>query len=137
MYLWLLSLHIIAVICWYAGLFYLPRLFVYHAMATDPATQNTFKTMEYKLLYYIMHPSMLITLLSGFGLLWLQPVQGIWIHIKLMLVLVLVVYQVLCGRYVRAFRENRNVHSHRFYRIFNEVPTLVLIAIVLLVILKP
>lgn len=138
MYHYLLALHLISVICWFAGLFYLPRLFVYHAMTTDPNTAKTFCTMEYKLNYYIMHPAMGLTLISGYVLYYAFPHDfGYWIHVKLILVWLLVGYQILCGYYLRKFRNNTNTRSHRFFRLFNEVPTVFLIVIVLLAVVKP
>ena len=132
-----LALHIIAFVCWFAGLFYLPRLFVYHAMAADAATRETLKKMEYRLCYFIMHPAMLVTLVTGFSLYYMHPIHAYWIHIKIILVFVLMAYQFICGRYLKAFRADRNNKSHRFFRIFNEIPTVLLIVIVLLAILKP
>jgi putative membrane protein len=139
MYHYLLALHLIAVICWFAGLFYLPRLFVYHAMTTDTNTAKTFCTMEYKLNYYIMHPSMAVTLITGYVLYYAFPHAGWgdWIHVKLILVWLLVGYQMWCGYYLRQFRANINKKSHRFFRLFNEIPTVFLIVIVILAVVKP
>jgi protoporphyrinogen IX oxidase len=141
MYPWVKSAHILAVIAWMAGLLYLPRLFVYHAMAMAGSDQSeTFKVMERRLLRGIMNPAMLAAL--GFGLL-LAGIPGLvdwhrgWIWAKLALVAGLVAYHGALGYWRRAFAEDRNRHSPRFFRIVNELPTLVLIAIVVLVVVKP
>jgi protoporphyrinogen IX oxidase len=138
---YLLAFHIIAVVCWFAGLFYLPRLFVYHADTPNIEVQAQFQIMEYKLYHYIMLPAMLLTLLTGMGLLILyvfaMPVNLGWLWLKLFLVLLLVLYHFYCGYCVRAFKEGRNMHSARFYRIFNEVPAVLLIVIVMLAVVKP
>ncbi|MGA8381380.1 MAG: protoporphyrinogen oxidase HemJ [Stellaceae bacterium] len=140
-YPWIKSAHIIAVVAWMAGLLYLPRLFVYHAMAPAGSDRSrTFKIMERRLLHGIMTPAMLATL--GFGLL-LAGTPGIvdwhrgWIWAKLALVAALLVYQALLARWRRAFAAERNRHSPRFFRMVNELPTLALIAIVVLVVVKP
>jgi protoporphyrinogen IX oxidase len=131
-------IHILAVISWFAGLFYLPRLFVYHAMATDSSVTDTLKVMEYKLFTYIMQPAMLITLGAGVWMLWLWNwAMPMWLHWKLALVGVLFVYHVLCHRHLRRFATNTNARSHIYFRWFNEVPTLILIAVVILVVVKP
>lgn len=140
-YHWLLALHIIAIICWFAGLFYLPRLFVYHAMSQDNTTQKTFCIMEHKLNYYIMIPSMLVTILSGLLLMHFyfinHQIISTWLLIKLALVICLIAYQFSCTHYVKVFKAKTNSHSHRFYRIFNELPTLLLLVIVVLAVVKP
>ena len=137
--LWLKAFHLIAVICWFAQLFYLPRLFVYHAMSEDSISNERFKVMERKLYRGIGLPSMILTFAFGIWMIALAHnyylSQG-WIHIKLTLVLLLVGYQHMCGRMVRAFAQDRNTRSHRFYRWFNEAPVVLLIAIVLLAVLK-
>lgn len=139
--LWIKAFHIIFVITWFAGLFYLPRLFVYHAMtpSTDIAGHERFKTMERKL--YAM-TNLGASLAIGFGL-WLIIVhvpsfmhQG-WLQLKLALVLLLVLYHLYCGHLVRVFKIDKNTHSHIWYRWFNEAPVLLLVAVVLLVVLKP
>ncbi|HEV7995555.1 MAG TPA: protoporphyrinogen oxidase HemJ [Stellaceae bacterium] len=141
LYPWLKSAHIVAVVAWMAGLLYLPRLFVYHAMAPiDSDLSQTFKIMERRLLHGIMTPAMLATL--GFGLL-LAGTPGVvdwhrgWIWAKLALVAGLLVYQAALARWRRAFAAERNRHSPRFFRMVNELPTLALIAIVVLVVVKP
>lgn len=136
--LWLKAFHIIFVITWFAGLFYLPRLFVYHAMAEDKISLERFKVMERKLYFGIMMPAMVITLVLG-SWLWLgYGFSGAWLHAKVTLVLGLVLYQLYLGKLMVEFRHDRNRHSHVFYRWLNEIPALpFLIAIVLLVVLKP
>lgn len=139
LYLWLKALHIIAMVCWFAGLFYLPRLFVYHAMSSDALSHERFCVMERKLYRGIMQPSMLATLILGAWLLYLNPAwlsMG-WLHVKLTLVVILVGYQHLCGAQLRAFARGENARGHVFFRWFNEVPVLFLLAIVILVVVKP
>lgn len=141
-YLIVKALHIIAVIAWMAGIFYLPRLFVYHAEA-KPGSElsETFKVMERRLLKAIMTPAMLASWVLG---LWLAIDFGIvdwsgdgWFHAKLLLVVVLTVYHMVLARWRKDFEADRNTRSHRFYRVANEVPTLLLIGIVLLVVVRP
>jgi putative membrane protein len=139
LYLWIKALHIIALVCWFAGLFYLPRLFVYHAQSDDVASRERFILMERKLYKGIMLPSMLATLIFGVILLVLNPgwlSQG-WMHTKLALVFLLVGYHHMCGGMLKRFARGENKHSHVFYRWFNEAPVLLLIAIVILVVIKP
>ncbi|MDF2690849.1 MAG: hemJ [Gammaproteobacteria bacterium] len=140
-YHWIMAIHIIGVVCWFSGLFYLPRLFVYHAMAKDKTSQDNFKIMEYKLNYFIMHPAMAVSLISGIFLMHFyfirQHLIPTWLLSKLVLVLILFIYQMFCGHYIRAFKADRNVHSHKFYRFFNEIPSILLVAIVILVVVKP
>jgi len=138
--LWLKAFHIIAVITWFAGLFYLPRLFVYHAMSTDPISIERFKVMERKLYRGIMTPSMLVALALGLWMLGLNwdyyRTQG-WMHTKLLLVTLLLVYHYFCARYLKAFATDNQPHGHVFYRWFNEVPVIFLVTIVILVIVRP
>lgn len=135
--LWIKALHIVFVVTWFAGLFYLPRLYVYHAMADDPPGIERFKIMERKLYYGIMTPSAILAVAFGLWL-WLgYGFAGGWLHAKLALVLVLIGYHLWCGRLLREFREDRNRRSHVWYRWFNEFPVLLLLAIVLLVVVKP
>jgi len=141
LYPWIKALHIVSVIAWMAGLLYLPRLFVYHADASAGSDKSeTFKVMERRLLRGIMHPAMIATLL--FGVL-LTGVPGIvdwragWIYAKLALVVALLAMHYACMRWQRAFAADRNRHAATFYRMVNEVPTLILIAIVVLVVVKP
>jgi putative membrane protein len=125
------------VVTWFAGLFYLPRLFVYHAMAQDAPSIERFKVMERKLYYGIMTPSAVITVLLGLWL-WLgYGITGGWMHAKLALVAVLIAYHLYCGACLRAFRDDRNRRGHVYYRWLNEFPVLVLIAVVVLVVVKP
>ncbi len=134
--LWIKALHIIFVTSWFAGLFYLPRLFVNHAMVNDVATLSRLELMEHKL-YRFMLPLALLAL--GFGLwLWLAyGITGGWLHAKLVLVVGLIIYHVYCGKLMRDFKTGNNKRSHVWYRWFNEIPVLVLFAIVILVVVKP
>jgi protoporphyrinogen IX oxidase len=136
--LWIKSFHIIFMVAWFAGLFYLPRLFVYHSQAEDRISIERFKVMERKLFFGIMTPCMLITLALGTWL-WLgYGFRGGWMHAKLALVLVLVAQHFYLGKLMIDFKHERNKHGHVFYRWLNEIPTLpVLIAIVILVVVKP
>lgn len=131
------ALHIIAMVTWFAGLFYLPRLFVYHAMNKDKNTSETFKVMERKLAI-MMDIGAFFTIALGITLLVKNPMwmKMAWMHIKLLLVVLLVVYHVFCRIYVKKFRLDMNTRDHKFYRLFNELPTVLLIAIVFLVVLK-
>jgi protoporphyrinogen IX oxidase len=134
------SLHIIFMVTWFAGLFYLPRLFVYHAMATpdDRVGIERFCTMERKLYYGIMTPGAILTIVFG-AWLWLgYGISGGWLHVKLALVALLVALHVYLGKLMRDFRAGRNRHGHVFYRWLNEIPALpILVAIVFLVVMKP
>lgn len=137
--LWLKSFHIVAVICWFAALFYLPRLFVYHASAEDEISIERFKVMERKLYRGIANPSMMATIALGIGMIIINPAylsMG-WMHAKLAIVALLVIYHLLCKRHLVAFAENRNTKSHIYFRWFNEAPVIALIAIVILVVIKP
>lgn len=134
--LWVKAFHIIFVTSWFAGLFYLPRLFVNHAMTTDIAVSNQLKRMEQKL-YRFMLPLAILAL--GFGI-WLwqgYDVTGKWMHPKLTLVAVLVGYHFYCGKLMRDFQQDKNTRSHVWYRWFNELPVVVLTVIVILVVVKP
>jgi protoporphyrinogen IX oxidase len=139
MYLWIKALHIIAVISWMAGMLYLPRLFVYHAAeAPGSAQSETFKVMERRLLRFIILPAMLATWLFGAMLVveghwWTAP----WFHAKFLLVLVLSGLHGMFSRWTRDFAQDRNTHAQKFYRFVNEIPTVLMILIVLLVVLKP
>lgn len=135
--LWIKSLHIVFMVTWFAGLFYLPRLFVYHAMTEDEAGNARFKIMERKLFFGIMTPGAVLTIAFG---LWLWRGYGFgggWLHAKLTLVAVLVLYHLYCGKLLLDFKRDRNRHSQRYYRWLNELPVLVLVAIVILVVVKP
>lgn len=135
--LWVKTLHIVFMVTWFAGLFYLPRLFVYHAMSEDRVSLERFKVMERKLYWGIMTPGAVLTLVFGVWL-WLGwGFAGGWLHAKLVLVAALVVYHVWCGKLMMDFRRERNARSHVWFRWFNEVPVLLLIGTVALVVLKP
>jgi len=139
MYLWLKALHIVAVIAWMAGMLYLPRLFVYHSVA-KPGSElsETFKTMEHRLLNYIMVPAMAVTWIIGIVLVLQGQWLGAgWFHAKLVAVFAMTVLHGLFEHWVNEFRYERNQHSQKFYRIINEVPTVLLIVIVLLATVKP
>jgi putative membrane protein len=136
MYLWIKAFHIIMVVSWFAGLFYLPRLFVNHAMATEAGDIARLKLMEAKL-YRFITPISWLVLVSGLWL-WLgEGISGAWMHAKLTLVLVLFGYHHYCGKLIKEFAADRNTRSHVWFRFFNEVPVLILIAIVILVTVKP
>lgn len=135
--LWIKSFHIVFMVTWFAGLFYLPRLFVYHSMATDKPGIDRFKIMERKLFFGIMTPGAVLTMVLGFWL-WLgYGIGGSWMHWKMLLVLVLVLYHIYCGKLLFDFKRDNNKHGHVFYRWLNEFPVILLIGIVLLVELKP
>lgn len=137
--LWIKAFHLIAVICWFAALFYLPRLFVYHAQTTDKAGSERFKIMQRKLYRGIMTPSMVATIGLGIWLLYLYPgwLSMGWMQVKLVLVFLLVVYHFACRTFMRQFASDQNQYSHVFYRWFNEIPVIFLIAIVILAVVKP
>lgn len=135
--LWVKSLHIVFVVAWFAGLFYLPRLFVYHALAEDAIGRERFKLMERRLYYGIMAPAALGALGFGAGLWLYYGITGGWLRAKLVLVALLVGYHLMCGRLLADFREERNTRSHVWYRWFNEVPTVILLAAVILTVVKP
>ena len=144
MYEWIKAFHIIAVIAWMAGMLYLPRLFVYHCADEKGSVQSeTFKVMERRLLRGIINPAMILAIALGLSLAWLGPdsrygwfASG-WLQVKIALVLALSAVHGLFARWVKAFAADANHHSQRFYRIINEVPTVLMIAIVILVVLKP
>ena len=140
--LWFRALHIVFVVSWFAGLFYLPRLFVYHAMAQDdPKGVARFKIMERKLYWGIMTPGAVMTLLFGLimlqGYAWAAYKSQGWLHAKLALVLGLLGFHAWCGKLLVDFKHDRNTRSHVWYRFFNEVPLFFLVAITLLVVVKP
>lgn len=135
--LWIKALHIVFMVTWFAGLFYLPRLFVYHAMSSDATSVERFKVMERKLYYGIMAPGAILTLVFGLWL-WLgYGITGGWLMAKLLLVVVLIAYHLYCGKLLKDFRQDRNRHGHIYYRWLNEFPVLVLFAVVILVVVKP
>lgn len=138
--LWIKAFHIIAVVLWFAGLFYLPRLFVYHAETASFEMKERFSLMERKLYYFFMTPSAVLTLLLGGCLLhytWDTFSYALWLHIKLGLVGLLLVFHVYLGCLLKTFAHHQNRYGGTFYRWINEVPTLFLIAIVILVVVKP
>ena len=135
--LWVKSFHIVFLVAWYAGLFYLPRLFVYHAMAEDAASRERFKVMERKLYRGIMMPCMALTIALGTWL-WLGwGFKGGWLHAKLALVALLLAHHFWLGHFVGVFARDANTRSHVFYRWINEIPLAYLVAIVILVVVKP
>ena len=139
MYLWIKALHLISVVTWFAALFYLPRLFVYHAMAEDEISRERFKVMERKLYRGIMTPSMIAVLVFGGWMLMERPalMKMGWMQAKLALVLLLIGYHHVCLAYMKKFARDENSKSHVFYRWFNEAPVLILIAVICLAVVKP
>lgn len=136
-YLWLKALHLISVISWMAALLYLPRLFVYHASATPGSeSAETFKLMEHRLLRYIANPAMIATIIFGGALIHYVGMAG-WLHAKLGLVLGLAAFHGCCARWRKDFARDANRHTQKFYRIINEVPTILMILIIILAVLKP
>jgi len=139
-YLLFKSLHLIAVISWMAGLLYLPRIFVYHSDASHESQKQVFKTMERKLYNYIMMPAMLLSWLFGILLIYnlgFNIFEELWMQIKIVSVLILTHYHFILGRYLQDFATDSNRKSSRFYRIINEVPTIILIVVVFVVVFKP
>jgi putative membrane protein len=135
--LWVKALHIVFMVTWFAGLFYLPRLFVYHAQSSDAESIERFKVMERKLYWGIMAPGAVLTIVFGLWL-WLgYGISGGWLHAKLALVLVLLAYHAWCGKLLADFKHDRNTKSHVWFRWFNEFPVLILFAVVILVVVKP
>lgn len=137
--LWIKAFHIIAVVCWFAALFYLPRLFVYHAMSEDETSRERFKIMERKLYRGIGTPSMIATIILGAWLVhlgWEFYSTQIWFWIKMVLVFILVGYHHMCGAFVKKFAKDEVQKSHVFFRWFNEFPVLILIAVVILVVVR-
>jgi len=139
--LWLKAFHLIFMVTWFAGLFYLPRLFVYHAMSADSVSRERFKIMERKLYFGIMTPGMILTLAFGIWMLadyaWDLYRSSGWLHAKLALLALLIGYHVLCGKWLLDFKHDRNRHSHIYFRWMNEVPVLFLFGIVILAVIKP
>ena len=136
--LWLKAFHVVFVVTWFAGLFYLPRLFLYHSVATDAVSIERFIAME-KRLFGIMTIGGTLAVCFGLSMIVAAPsyLQFGWLHAKLTLVVLLIAYHLWCGQLMRMLREGRNTHSQRWYRIFNEVPSILLIAIVILAVVKP
>ncbi len=138
--LWIKAFHILTIITWFAALFYLPRLFVYHAMSKDEISIERFKIMERKLYRGIMMPSFAIAIFMGVWLSyerWDYYISLLWFQLKLVLVTILIAYHFYCGYLVRVFAEDKNTRSHTFYRWFNEFPVLLLVGIIILVVVKP
>ncbi|MBL1143259.1 MAG: protoporphyrinogen oxidase HemJ [Proteobacteria bacterium] len=139
--LWFKSLHLIFMVTWFAGLFYLPRLFVYHAMSDDQISIDRFKIMERKLFYGIMTPGGILTIIFGFCTLFSVGIAAysgqIWLHIKLIFILLLIAYHIYCWFLLQDFKHDINKRSHVWYRWFNEVPVLMLVAIILLAVVRP
>lgn len=139
--LWIKSIHLISVVTWFAALFYLPRLFVYHAMADDQISKDRFKVMERKLYRGIMTPSAFVVVAMGVWLLSYFPINTLavmyWLHIKLVLVALLLGYHWYCGRLIKQFAADANTRSHVWFRVFNEAPVLALFAIIILAVVKP
>lgn len=138
-YLWVKALHILAVISWMAAFLYLPRLFVYHCQAEPGSKQSeTFKVMERRLLRGIMTPSMIVSWLAGLALmLHIEAWNGGWFHGKALLVVILTVLHMVAARWRRAFAEDANTHSERYFRVMNEVPAVLMVGIVILAVVKP
>ncbi len=135
--LWLKSIHIISMVVWFAGLFYLPRLYVYHAQADDRISIDRFRIMERKLFFGIMTPGAVLTLASGLWL-WIgYGFSGSWLSAKLVLVALVIIHHLWCYRALLAFRQGINKRSHVYYRWMNEVPVVYLVGIILLVVIKP
>jgi len=139
--LWIKALHLVFMVTWFAGLFYLPRLFVYHAMSDDQISNDRFKIMERKLFFGIMTPGAMLTLIFGFWTLllygWENYSGSLWLTIKLFLVLLLLFYHVYCGKLLLDFKYDRNRHTHVWFRWFNEIPIIFLVAIVILAVVRP
>ncbi len=138
--LWIKAFHIISIITWFAALFYLPRLFVYHAMSDDKISTERFKIMERKLYRGIMMPSFILATALGIWMIaenWTYYSTQYWLYAKLTLVVPLIAYHFYCGHLLTIFKANKNTRSHIFYRWFNEFPVLILVAIVILVVVKP
>lgn len=138
--LWLKALHLIFMVTWFAGLFYLPRLFVYHAMSDDAISNDRFKIMERKLFYGIMTPGAVLTTIFGLWMVWgygLGLDSGGWFHAKMALILALIGYHVYCGKLMLDFKYDRNKRGHVYFRWFNEAPVLGLIAIIILAVIRP
>ncbi len=138
-YLYVKAFHLIAVVTWFAALFYLPRLFVYHAMSDDQISRDRFCIMERKLLKGIMTPSMIAVWALGLTLVWLNPgaAAGGWFGVKFILVLILSGYHGICAKHVKAFARGETPKSHVYYRWFNEFPVVILIVVVILAVAKP
>ncbi len=139
--LWFKALHLIFMVTWFAGLFYLPRLFVYHALSDDQISIDRFKIMERKLYFGIMTPGAILTIVFGLILAymgnWFATGLALWLMIKLLLIVILIVYHIHCGKLLIDFKNNRNRRSHVFHRWYNEFPVIILFAIIFLAVLRP
>ncbi|MCB5191256.1 protoporphyrinogen oxidase HemJ [Methylobacillus arboreus] len=135
--LWIKAWHIVFMVTWFAGLFYLPRLFVYHAQTQDNAGSERFKIMERKLFFGIMTPGAIFTIIFGLWLWHGYGISGAWLHAKLTLVALLIAYHIYCGKLLFDFKHDRNRHGHVYYRWLNELPVVILIAVIILVVVKP
>lgn len=139
--LWLKAFHLIFMVTWFAGLFYLPRLFVYHAMSDDKISQERFKIMERKLYFGIMTPGMVLTFCFGIWMLvdyaWEAYHASGWLHAKMVLLFLLVIYHGFCGKWLFDFRQDKNKYGDKFYRWINEIPVIFLLGIVILATVKP
>ena len=133
------SFHIIFMTTWMAGMFYLPRLFVYHSSVRKSSNQyQTFITMERRLFLYIMNPSLIFTWFCGIGLIHItESSDETWLLIKLILVILLTVFHIYCGKVIKKFKEKENTKNEKYYRIINEIPTIIFIAVIFLVVFKP
>lgn len=144
LYLGIKTFHIVAMVSWMAMLFYLPRLFVYHAQHKDkPEFIDIVRLQELRLYKYIGNPAMIATFLSGIAMIWLNPAlfsvadSGAWLHIKLSFVMLLFIYHIACGYFIKAFAKDNCQKSHKFFRVFNEMPTILLIIIAIFAVCKP
>ena len=141
MYLWTKALHLIFMVTWFAGLFYLPRLYVYHADSKDKESIDRFKLMEARLYFGIMFPAIILTISSGLTLIWIRGwdwlVVTSWMHLKLLLVLSLIIFHLYLGLLRKDFARDSNQKSTTFFKILNEMPVLILISVTLLAVLKP
>lgn len=138
-YLYIKALHIISIICWMAGLLYLPRLFVYHSEVDNNKQQKeTFKIMEKKLLLYIMKPAFLLTFISGFFIaIYIYHMQGLWLHLKITLAMFLFLYNIFLMKAYKKFEMDKNTISSKKWRMLNEIPTILMVIIVFLAVVKP
>ncbi len=139
--LWIKAMHLVFMVTWFAGLFYLPRLFVYHAMSDDQISIDRFKIMERKLFFGITTPGAVLTLIFGIWTLllygWENYFTTLWLSVKLLLVLLLIIYHVYCGRLMLDFKHDRNRRTHVWYRCFNEIPVIFLVGIIILAVVRP
>lgn len=139
-YLYLRALHFFSIICWYSGLFYLPRLFVYQVESTDPTTVANFMYWQRRLFYIIMLPSVIATVGSGLSIIYLNPpayLYGGWFHVKMFTVGILLLFHARCGWHMRQLRLGKNIYSSFYFRVFNEVPSFALIIILIMAVIKP